>query len=332
MSCPSITIDRETIPVTPDPFHEYVLTTDQVAQGYGINPTTLRRHKTNHADELLEGKHWFTCVQNMNARVGEGYAKEQTLWTKRGVIRLGFFIRSERAKRFRDAAEDLILRTSQPASASPAGTGSKHLFEIDGLALPVVADLVHDYLMAEDVAVALFDTSGTTMRREKHHYPNWIFEGEHWITAHVPTLRGETRRKTAWTRQGLLTLASLRGGPRGALVHRAVSAFSLRSKRPRAEGEESVYEGDYLAADPGAGLGYRLNFPGGQLTVNDLRRLAEHNPAGLIDALAHDVFDGTDEGNIVALLGDLMNRPEPRRYMLAEDALVDAYKTVAALA
>jgi len=31
------------------------------------------------------------------------------LWTKRGIVRLGFFVKSERAKMFRDWAEDLVI-------------------------------------------------------------------------------------------------------------------------------------------------------------------------------------------------------------------------------
>ena len=31
------------------------------------------------------------------------------MWTKRGIVRLGFFVKSERAKMFRDWAEDLVI-------------------------------------------------------------------------------------------------------------------------------------------------------------------------------------------------------------------------------
>ncbi len=40
-----------------------------------------------------------------------GGKQRKLFWTKRGVIRLGFFIKSERAKKFRDWAEDLILNS-----------------------------------------------------------------------------------------------------------------------------------------------------------------------------------------------------------------------------
>jgi hypothetical protein len=105
MNALAITVDGDRIPIRPDDEHEYVLETALAAKGYGVGPELIRQHKRRHADELIEGKHWV--VTNSNTPGGEQSA---TFWTKRGIIRLGFFIRSERAKRFRDAAEDLIVR------------------------------------------------------------------------------------------------------------------------------------------------------------------------------------------------------------------------------
>jgi hypothetical protein len=85
-----------------------------VARGYGVSATVLRRHKQAHAAELVRGKHWV--VQKVNT---PGGLQSKTYWTKRGVVRLGFFIRSARARRFRDAAEDLIL-TSLAARQLPS--------------------------------------------------------------------------------------------------------------------------------------------------------------------------------------------------------------------
>ncbi len=114
---PALQIDGIIIPVTPHPEHEYTLTTAEVAAGYGVSEITIRRHKKEHADELLEGKH-FSSVQILNAG---NLQRVTTIWTKRGVVRLGFFIRSERARRFRDMAEDLVLRECErPALPDPA--------------------------------------------------------------------------------------------------------------------------------------------------------------------------------------------------------------------
>lgn len=64
-----------------------------------------------HCDELIEGKHFVTSVTKSNAGCKSGgyLQNTPTLWTKRGIVRLGFFIKSERAKMFRDWAEDLVV-------------------------------------------------------------------------------------------------------------------------------------------------------------------------------------------------------------------------------
>lgn len=116
-NAPALTIDGIIIPVAPHPEHEYTLTTAEVAAGYGVSEITLRRHKKEHSYELAEGKH-FISVQNLNSNPRAGIPHVSTAWTKRGIIRLGFFIRSERARRFRDMAEDLCLREwERPAPA-----------------------------------------------------------------------------------------------------------------------------------------------------------------------------------------------------------------------
>ncbi len=103
-----IQFDNITLNVRPHQVHEWALTTAEVAEGYGVSSEAIRSHKSRNADEFTEGKH-FVSVANCNA-VGN---QADTYWTKKGVVRLGFFIRSERAKRFRDWAEDLIINAVQ---------------------------------------------------------------------------------------------------------------------------------------------------------------------------------------------------------------------------
>ncbi len=91
-----------TLYVRPHETHEWLMETKFVAEGYGVSEETIRSHKANHSEELLENKH-FTSVETFNAR---DLKKISTFWTKRGVIRLGFFIKSERTRLFRDWAED----------------------------------------------------------------------------------------------------------------------------------------------------------------------------------------------------------------------------------
>lgn len=120
---PSLIIDGIIIPVMPHPAHEYTLTTAETAAGYGVSESTIKEHKRQHSDELYEGKH-FLEVRNPDFQPGKGGAHTHIYWTKRGIVRLGFFIRSERAKRFRDMAEDLVLQQwNSPAPATIDFTG-----------------------------------------------------------------------------------------------------------------------------------------------------------------------------------------------------------------
>lgn len=108
---PILRVEDEAVVVTPHAEHEFVVASKDVARGYGVSDSSIREHKRAHADELTEGKHWVVRISDTL-----GGRQETTLWTKRGIIRLGFFIRSERAKLFRDAAEDLVLgKIDQPA-------------------------------------------------------------------------------------------------------------------------------------------------------------------------------------------------------------------------
>jgi prophage antirepressor-like protein len=87
-----------------DQKHEFLLSTQEVAKGFGKSESGIRETKRTHLDELIENKHFlFLEVET------KGGKQKKLFWTKRGVIRLGFFIKSERAKKFRDWAEDLVL-------------------------------------------------------------------------------------------------------------------------------------------------------------------------------------------------------------------------------
>ena len=75
----------------------WILSTKLVAEGYGCQTATIRGHKKDHADELKENEHWFKNEQG------------HTLWTKRGVTRLGMFVQTPQGKLFRDHAEQLVM-------------------------------------------------------------------------------------------------------------------------------------------------------------------------------------------------------------------------------
>lgn len=72
-------------------------TTEYVAKRYGTSEANIRTHKREHADEIVEGIHFIT-EQNK-------FGVNEIKWTLRGIIKLGMFIRSEKAKGFRLWAE-----------------------------------------------------------------------------------------------------------------------------------------------------------------------------------------------------------------------------------
>lgn len=104
----SLTVtDGLSVTIVPNSEHEFMMTTKEVANGYGVCEGTIRSHLSRNENEFIESKHFVRIVANFNG-ASKG-ATLTTMWTKAGVIRLGFFIKSERAKLFRDWAENLIL-------------------------------------------------------------------------------------------------------------------------------------------------------------------------------------------------------------------------------
>lgn len=144
----SLTVtDGLTVTILPDSSHEFLIPTKDVAAGYGINPSTLRSHLHRYGDEFTEGVHFLVAVAISNGDTRGGYTRTN-VWTKAGVIRLGFFIKSERAKLFRDWAEGLILAVvgqKQP-TLLPAATKRKH----NRLTAERIIDILTDVCRIED--------------------------------------------------------------------------------------------------------------------------------------------------------------------------------------
>lgn len=97
------------VQIIPNQEHQFIMTTRQVADGYGVDIKTIRFHYKEHSDELIEGKHWLKVTSKTSPLAGTNLQPNQIFYTKRGIVRLGFFIKSDRARRFRDWAEDLII-------------------------------------------------------------------------------------------------------------------------------------------------------------------------------------------------------------------------------
>ncbi len=147
--------------VLPDSQHEFLMTTKEVAKAYGVHRTRLSHHVKNHCDELFENKHFIKGYAKnahpvkggtIRHTLGKNAQPHQVYWTKRGIVRLGFFIKSERARMFRDWAEDLIIRELESESSKHAVTTlptppkRKH----NRLTLERLTDIMYYVCMIED--------------------------------------------------------------------------------------------------------------------------------------------------------------------------------------
>lgn len=92
-------IDTIEVEIIENEEFDFLMDTSNVAKGYGTNEANIRNAKRNNPEELIEGKHYFTDKSK----------GKKMFWTKKGIVRLGFFIKSESAKKFRDWAEDYIV-------------------------------------------------------------------------------------------------------------------------------------------------------------------------------------------------------------------------------
>jgi prophage antirepressor-like protein len=102
-----LTFENNIMEFIEDDLHHFILSHNDTAKGYGVATASLLRTKGRHKDELIDNKHYV--LKQMQTKGG---LQDKLFWTKRGIVRLGFFIKSEQAKRFRDWAEDLILSSS----------------------------------------------------------------------------------------------------------------------------------------------------------------------------------------------------------------------------
>ena len=116
--------DGLAVAVIQNPNFEFVMPIKDVALGYGVSAGNIRNQMFRNGDEIIEGKHFVkgVCFSNTLKNV----QPHQVFITKQGIIRLGFFIKSERAKLFRDWAESVILNYSAPAVQLPEVTKRKH--------------------------------------------------------------------------------------------------------------------------------------------------------------------------------------------------------------
>ena len=104
--------DGLTVAVLQHQTHEFLMPVKDVAFGYGCSTGNVRNQMFRNQDEFIEGRHYIKGVSLSNTL--ENIQPHAVYWTKAGIVRLGFFIKSERAKMFRDWAEGVILQALSP--------------------------------------------------------------------------------------------------------------------------------------------------------------------------------------------------------------------------
>lgn len=114
--------DGLSVTVIRDTSNDYMMSTKDVAMGYGVAVATVLSHLSNHSDELVKGVHYIPDIEIFDGR----QRRKVTMFTKVGVVRLGFFIKSDRAKMFRDWAEQIVMAVSAPKVELPKVNRRNH--------------------------------------------------------------------------------------------------------------------------------------------------------------------------------------------------------------
>lgn len=82
----------------------FLVSSKDVARTFGVSEGAIRNHKSR--SEFVEGKHFLEGVTSCDSSTNQ----KMTMWTKRGIIRLGFKLQeNEFTVTFRDWAEDYII-------------------------------------------------------------------------------------------------------------------------------------------------------------------------------------------------------------------------------
>jgi hypothetical protein len=157
---PVTVMEGVTVNVVPDERFEFLLSTRDVAAGYGVTRYAIRQVQCRYGEEFVRGKHFVTGCDILSHLHAKGVSTpitsirqpNQVYWTKAGIIRLGFFIKSARAKLFRDWAEELVIRLDE----------QRDLFGVETravAALPVKAKRNYNRLTADRMVRILADVA-----------------------------------------------------------------------------------------------------------------------------------------------------------------------------
>ena len=104
-----VEVNKTELHVVPSTEYEFTVSTKEVAKTYGVTESTLREHK--RSSEFKADVHFIDT--SFSTPSG---SKTKTMWTKRGIVRLGFKLRAtKKTIAFRDWAEDFIINGGKQA-------------------------------------------------------------------------------------------------------------------------------------------------------------------------------------------------------------------------
>ncbi len=106
------------------PEHDFLIPSKDVAKGYGVSISAIRSAHSRYSQDIIENIHYVKAVAVQTPL--KNVQPHATLWTKKGVIQLGFHIQSGRAIVFRKWAESIIMKATAPAVQLPEVTKRKH--------------------------------------------------------------------------------------------------------------------------------------------------------------------------------------------------------------
>jgi hypothetical protein len=102
------------VAIFPDESQHFFISNKDVALGYNVTENNLLLIKRSNVSEFKEGIHYVTGAlmhQKCQDEIGEklyNWNRNQIFWTKQGIIRLSFFIKTQAAISFRDYLEQLV--------------------------------------------------------------------------------------------------------------------------------------------------------------------------------------------------------------------------------
>lgn len=130
-----------TVQLYSNPQFDFLMDTETVAKGYGVSTNAIRSHKSRYSDEFKENVHFVIASAVAICNSDNEVPHNKLFWTKAGIIRFGFFIKSERAKAFRDWAEQVVLEVTAPAVSLPPVTPRKHNRITPARMVSILADI-----------------------------------------------------------------------------------------------------------------------------------------------------------------------------------------------